>query len=114
MDSAAKIIDTELALERAGGNADLARELFQMLQNELPVYQEKIRSLFDNGDTSALTEIVHKLNGSATYCGVPALKAAADSLESALKRGEHARFKDGVDDVLGAIRQLMQTPSLPL
>lgn len=114
MGSAQQIIDPELALERAGGNADLARELYQMLQKELPVYQDRIRSLFESSDYSALTEIVHKLNGSATYCGVPALKTAADSLESSLKRGESDTFQEGLDEVLHAIQQVMQTPTLPL
>lgn len=114
MDSAAKIIDTELALERAGGNADLARELYQMLQNELPVYKVKIRSLFETNDIPALTETVHKLNGSATYCGVPALKMAADALESCLKRGESDRYQEGVNNVLNAMDGVLGNPSLPL
>lgn len=114
MGSAQHIIDPKLALERAGGNADLARELYQMLQKELPVYQDRIRSLFDTSDYSALTETVHKLNGSATYCGVPALKSAADSLESSLKRGESEEYQKGLDEVLVAIKQVMENPTLPL
>ena len=114
MSSAPQIIDPGLALERAGGNADLARELYQMLQKELPVYQIKLRSLFDSSDFGALTDTVHKLNGSATYCGVPALKFAAESLESSLKRGESDNYQEGLDVVLHAIKQVMETPNLPL
>jgi len=114
MGSAPEIIDTDLALERAGGNADLARELYQMLQKELPVFQANIRSLFETSDLAALTDTVHKLNGSATYCGVPALKAAADSLEGSLKRGESESYQQQLDEVLQAIQHVMDTPTLPL
>ncbi|HEY9147505.1 MAG TPA: Hpt domain-containing protein [Gammaproteobacteria bacterium] len=108
------VVDSALALERAGGNADLARELYQMLQNELPVYQLKIRSLYESGDIPALIESVHKLNGAATYCGVPELKNAADTLESALKRGESDSYEAGVTQLLQAVAAVMQTPELPL
>ncbi len=114
MSSNLKVVDRDLALERAGGNADLARDLYQMLQNELPVYLEKIPSLFLANDIPALTASIHKLHGSATYCGVPALRVATESLESCLKRGESANYQQGMDDVLDAIRQLMEQPSLQI
>lgn len=114
MSSTEIVVDPDLALERAGGNAELARELYQMLQNELPVYEVKIRSLFDTGDLPALTEAVHKLNGSATYCGVPKLKEAATMLETDLKRGNSENYEAGLDEVLQAIKQVMQNPTLPL
>lgn len=114
MSSAERIVDIDLALERAGGNADLARELYQMLQNELPQYQSKIRRLFESGDFAALTETIHKLNGSATYCGVPHLKVASDTFETNLKRGESARYEEGLSQVLEAISEVMENPKFPL
>lgn len=114
MSSTGTVVDANLALERAGGNADLARELYQMLQNELPVFEVKIRTLYQTGDIPALTEAVHKLNGSATYCGVPRLKIAAETLEICLKRGESEQYQQELDGVLQAIRQVLQTPVLPL
>lgn len=114
MSSAERIVDIDLALERAGGNADLARELYQMLQKELPEYQSKIRRLYETGDIAALTETIHKLNGSATYCGVPQLKIASDSLETDLKRGESDKYEAGLSRVLKAISEVMENPRLPL
>ncbi len=88
MSASLKVIDRDLALERAGGSLDLAQELFGMLLKELPYFRATLSSCHAAGDLQALQESVHKLNGSATYCGVPALKRAADSLESRLKRGD--------------------------
>lgn len=114
MSSALSAIDENLALQRAGGNVSLARELYRMLQNELPEYQLRLPSLYAEGDLQKLQEVVHKLNGSATYCGVPALKAAVDALESSLKRGETGRYEDEMRLVLHEVQRLMQRPTLPL
>jgi two-component system sensor histidine kinase BarA len=114
MSSTLNAIDTKLALERAGGNQDLARELYQMLQNELPNYLSNIKHHFNNGDYAALLEVVHKLNGSATYCGVPALKEAAATMEGHLKQGAEGCYANGFNDILHEIKRLQQTPELTL
>lgn len=114
MSSALRAIDENLALQRAGGNANLARELYRMLQDELTDYQRALPTLFAEGDLHTLQEVVHKLNGSATYCGVPALKSAVDTMESSLKRGETERYAAELEAVMDEIRRLMQYPTLPL
>lgn len=113
MSSTLQTVDVSLALERAGGNADLARDLYQMLQKELPGYLETLPTLFDENDLTTLQASVHKLHGSATYCGVPALKGATESLETCLKRGETDRYHQAMGDVMGAIRELLKLPTLP-
>lgn len=114
MSSALRVVDETLALERAGGNADLARELYQMLQNELPVYLENLQNHYQHGDMESLLNAVHKLNGSATYCGVPALKAAAENLESNIKRGLEESYPSGLATLIAEIERVQQNPSLPL
>lgn len=114
MSSALRAIDTSLALERAGGNLDLARELYQMLQDELPNYLTTLQHHYDSGDYTALLELVHKLNGSAIYCGVPALKQAAATMESNLKQGAESSYADGLSNILHEIGRLQRTPTLTL
>jgi len=108
MNAVTKVIDRDLALERAGGNAQLAAELFGMLLQELPQQRTAIESALAAGDYTALRHQVHKLNGSATYCGVPALKAAADTLETHLKRGETAYAASGVRAVVEEIERILR------
>lgn len=114
MSSTLNAIDTNLALERAGGNQDLARELYQMLQKELPNYLSTIKQHYDSGDYEALLNVVHKLNGSATYCGVPALKEAASSLEINIKHQTETAYASGMANVLSEIQRLQLTPELNL
>lgn len=104
---ALKAIDRNLALERAGGSIDLAKELFNMLLRELPVYRETLREMHQAKEFDAIKEVVHKLNGSATYCGVPALKKAAESLESNLKKGELQAVEPGLQSVLAEIERVL-------
>ena len=114
MSSGLRTIDPNLALERAGGNRDLARELYQMLQNDLPDYLAKIRRYSTNGDTLALIEVVHKLKGSTTYCGVPALNDAAASLEKRLKQSAESGNDADISPLLGEIARLQLKPELDL
>lgn len=111
MNAAMKVIDKELALQRAGGNEQLAAELFGMLQRELPEQSRKIKAALAERDYPTLQHLVHKLNGSATYCGVPALKAAADELEGQLKRAIFEHADRGVDTILSEIDRIMALPA---
>jgi hypothetical protein len=45
---------------------------------------------------------------------VPALKAAAESLESNMKRGIEEAYRAGIDTLLAEIERVQQTPSLTL
>jgi two-component system sensor histidine kinase BarA len=114
MSSAHNVIDPDLALERAGGNQELARELYLMLQNDLPHYTSKIQQHFSERDYTALLEVVHKLNGSTTYCGVPALKEAVSNLETHLKEGDEGGYAAGQERLLTEIARLQQAPELKL
>jgi len=107
MNAVLKVIDKELALQRAGGNAQLAEELFSMLLQELPDHRSKIQNALAAQDFQTLQHHVHKLNGSATYCGVPALKAAADTLETSLKRGETEHVDHGVAIIMDEISRVI-------
>ena len=109
-----KIIDKALALEQAGGSSDLANELFAMLLKDLPQFDREIRAAYERRDWKMLQCSVHKLNGAAIYCGVPALRAAAETLEKELKWGNVEAVGHGVDKVLEEIRQVQQHVHLRL
>ena len=80
-----EMLDIPQAIEQAGGNPDLAKELFTMLLKELPDQKEKLNQAFAKGDNQAIWNHSHKLYGSTAYCGVPALRKAAKELEDAIK-----------------------------
>jgi two-component system sensor histidine kinase BarA len=77
--------DQSHALRAAGGNHELAAELFQMLQEQLPAQREEIMAMLKAGERESVHALVHKLQGSARYCGAMALQAAGEMLEQSLK-----------------------------
>ncbi len=80
-----EMLDIPKAIEQAGGNPELAHELFSMLLKELPGHKDKLNQAFKDADQQGLWDQAHKLHGSTTYCGVPALQQASKALEEAIK-----------------------------
>ena len=105
-------IDVDLAISNAGGDLELAKELYRLLQNELPRYQREIHENYQQGDLEQLYQSVHKLNGSATYCGVPALKQAAHSFEQHLKAQKQVHFAEDHTRLQAEIATLLATPEM--
>ena len=79
------VLDKSMAIEKAGGKSDLAKELFAMLLNELPELKNLMNMAYQANDPQGFWDLTHKIHGSTAYCGVPALQAAARALEEAIK-----------------------------
>lgn len=79
------VLDKSLAIEKAGGKSDLAKELFAMLLKELPELKNLMNMAFQANDPQGFWDHTHKIHGSTAYCGVPALRTAAKNVEAAIK-----------------------------
>lgn len=79
------VVDTTFSIKQAGGNEELAKELFGMLLRELPELREKLACAIADKNWEAMWDHGHKMYGSTAYCGVPALRATLQTLESAIK-----------------------------
>ena len=110
MNDALPVLDSQLAIDNAGGSIELARDLHRMLQDELPQYLNRIRTSYQQQDYAQLSLDVHKLNGSATYCGVPALKRAAHAFDSHLKQHADEHYAADLGNLLTQIERVMQSP----
>ncbi|MDR9436927.1 MAG: Hpt domain-containing protein [Thiohalophilus sp.] len=84
--AAPALLDKKQALEQAGGNRELACDLFSMLLEELPVLQSQLAQALEYGEQDAMWDPAHKLYGSTAYCGVPALREAARVMEECIKQ----------------------------
>jgi two-component system sensor histidine kinase BarA len=81
--------DWSLALKQAAGKADLAQEMLALLLLSFSDVKDDIQNALDNPtkDTTSLIDTIHKLHGSAAYCGVPQLKSLCYLLEGELRKG---------------------------
>lgn len=110
MNTTLKMVDEQLAIDRAGGSLELARELFGMLEREIPVYIDQVSQLYQGNRLTDLIQIVHKINGGAAYCGAPALKAAADGFEKSLKNRDSDDYPAAYSLLLHELTRLIDHP----
>lgn len=80
------LFDKDLALKQAGGNPELAKELFEMLLKDLPISQQAMNTAHNTQDKEAFWNATHKIHGGTAYCGVPDLKIACKALEDEIKK----------------------------
>jgi len=111
------ILDKDQALEQAGGSESLARELFGMLLDDLPVLQQQLQQAIADNRAEAMWDHAHKLYGSTAYCGVPALREAARAMEECVKQHNEdelsacfARLSAEIDSLLEQGPQLAEEP----
>ncbi|MGD8514171.1 MAG: Hpt domain-containing protein [Granulosicoccaceae bacterium] len=81
------IYDEALALERAGGDRQLAEQMFAMLRRDLPQQQQDIEKARQAGELARMQQITHRIVGGTRYCGVPGLADSAEVLDRYLKAG---------------------------
>ena len=102
-----EIFNKQQALEQAGDDPTLAKDLLQMLFAELPELLEKLKQAHSDNDHTALWDHTHKIHGSTAYCGVPALRAAAHSMEQLIKDEMGDEFLAGVEIIEREIGTLL-------
>ena len=102
------LVDYSEAIEKAGGNRELARELFGMLLQELPALREQLAQAIERGDHQAMWDHAHKLYGSTAYCGVPQLRQAAAAMEHTVKAKGLEPIREQFTQLDTAIHALLQ------
>jgi two-component system sensor histidine kinase BarA len=86
--------DMEKLLAITGGDQQLADEMFRQLCLELPQQMRTIKNYIDKPDWFNLKEIAHKIHGSTSSCGVPALDLMIQKFEHVCRSGDLDLLKD--------------------
>ncbi len=108
-----EIFDASIALEQAGDNEELARELFTMLLDELPDHRQAIYAAFkavsnEDVEIDLLWDPVHKLHGAAAYLGVPALRQAVKAFEDQIKQNNRDQLGEDFRQLDAEINRLLE------
>ena len=101
------IYDAEEGTQLAGGNRELAGELFSMLIKELPDHKTRIQQAHENNSIEDLKYGTHKLHGATSYCGVPRLRKIARELEDFIDNKETSKIESGYQDLIVSIDELL-------
>lgn len=65
---------------------NLDRELFTLLVKELPEAQHAIHEAYKNKAWQAISDHIHKLQGTCVYCGLSRLNFSVTELNQAIKQ----------------------------
>jgi len=76
-------------LEKTGGDRPLAQSLARKLVKELQEQSQEIQRALRGGDFTKLRESAHRINGSASFCGLGGIRSSADALERAVLQSAH-------------------------
>lgn len=106
-DDGDQLLDERRAVHIAGGNVQLAQELFQMFMDELPDMKARLNQAFDSLDLPQLEAEAHKLLGAALYCAVPSVQRSAERVEKAAIRGHTDDIPDCMADLNQDIEALL-------
>lgn len=101
------VVVVQESLRLAKDNAALARDMLQMLIDSLKEEPVDWAQLLAEHNWSALQNAAHKLYGGACYCGVPALKEAAQELDRDLQRGQLDRVEHKIALLNREIQRLL-------
>lgn len=90
----AAVYDYGAAMDAAGGNPDLAAELFRMLRHDLVLKRPLLDPL--EGQRQQVIDLVHQIHGAASHCRAEALRRAAAQLETELRREDATTARDSL------------------
>lgn len=80
----------QIILSKTKNNRSLTLTIFEKLFEELPLQIVDIKDALENGQYDLAREITHKLNGSASFCGLIDIQQSANALESRLLNNNYA------------------------
>lgn len=99
-------VDIEMCIELSNHLPALAKDMLSMLIDSLPETAATISSSFKKQNMDELEEVVHRLHGGASYCGVPKLKAASAKLDELLRKKHYDMIHHPMGVLLDTITQL--------
>ncbi len=102
------VIDRELAIERTGGDVELARELAGMLLEEAPRWLEELHAALAKDDRATAARAAHTLKGQADHWGAAAALAIARRVETDARAGDLAEAKRGARELDERVREVLE------
>ena len=84
-----QVRDYEQALRITGGKKSVADKLFSQLVDQLPDYMASIKHEYINKDWKSLWQVLHKLHGATSVCGVPAFNKVINNMQKQVRKADY-------------------------
>jgi len=102
------IVDSEIGLRLASGDAELWKTSLKTLTTRLPSQLTDMERALSENNLLEIRELAHTIHGSAGYCGVLALQHAAKQLETASHHNDIEKTKRALAELKCAADRLIQ------
>jgi HPt (histidine-containing phosphotransfer) domain-containing protein len=99
MDSERKLCDMRAALARMGGNAELLRQIIELIRADLPMALNHLHSAISAGNSVDLERAAHSLQGIVVTFDSEAVLLPAQSLEQMAQQGDLSRAAELAEEV---------------
>jgi len=98
-------------------NGRLRREIAAMVLDDLPGQRSNAQKYFNSGDHTALDSEIHRMRGTAAFCGFHGLASSCEDIRKAIeKQQDHQalsgllqRMEEEVDKVLAEVKEQLET-----
>ena len=100
------MVDWELGIKLAGNKPDLAKDILCILSKTIQSDIDQIIAAQDN--PAVLLQLIHKLHGAISYCGIPRLKSLLADFETDLKKGQIEKIDSYLADLEIEVGQLLE------
>ena len=101
-------VDYERSLALAAGNESLLRQIFEILQRDIPDQQIQLTTALAERDQERLAAIAHKLHGVTCYASLPRLRRKVLGFQQRFAGGANMPLEQAVDELneeLDAVKQ---------
>jgi len=103
-----KPFDYNLAKQSMNAGPELIYIMLTKFFAELPTQLNDIEHLLEQNKRNEAAEIVHKVHGSAAYCGTPAIKLASKAFETALRSNNTEEIAASSDAFIKNAEEILQ------
>ena len=102
-------INWQIAIEKAHGNEDSAREFLAGFIEILPQSMSEIEEYWKHQDFESLQHCIHKLHGASAYTGATIFQKACYETESNLKRRQYTNLKKLISTLLVEAEAILES-----
>lgn len=100
--------DVEQLMRITNGSESIADILFKSLIEDLPEHIDAIQALTLEQEWEELWQLVHRMVGAASVCGVPAYRNALEKLQAAIKLEDEELIKKSASKVSFEVERLLE------
>ncbi len=96
-------VDYDRSLALSADNEALLRQIFEILQRDIPEQQLQLAAAQRDGDRDRLAALVHKLHGVTCYASLPRLRHLVIVLQKKLAQDSEAPIEPLVEDMIAEL-----------